>query len=209
MSDSDSVLLFEIGEEWSLVVDFEVENSMLVWETEAGSVDGRVLGRGGRGERKTVEGRKHGEFELDDIASGWSEGHPFVPRILGDLNLIVHIVLHSVDLRVGNVALDTIFIEVVLNLANRENTNLIEGPASNFCGESLIGSLDVLGITSNTAHAHAALDLGIKPSILKQLRRSNDSKASRVSGLHCGDQGQLRSNAKWIFHALDIILGVI
>lgn len=40
MADSNSVLLLEVGVEGSLVVDFEVEDSVLVWELEASCVDG-------------------------------------------------------------------------------------------------------------------------------------------------------------------------
>jgi len=40
MPDANSVLFFDVGEERSLVVDFEVENTMLVWKFEACRVDG-------------------------------------------------------------------------------------------------------------------------------------------------------------------------
>jgi hypothetical protein len=56
VSDCHGVLLFHVGEEWSLVVDLEVEYTMLVREFEARGVDRRA-GRGSQEfERKSVEG---------------------------------------------------------------------------------------------------------------------------------------------------------
>ena len=56
VSDRDSVLLFDIGEEWSLVIDLEVENSVLIREPETSCVDRGAWGRGQEFEGKTVEG---------------------------------------------------------------------------------------------------------------------------------------------------------
>lgn len=36
----DGVLLFDVGEEWTLVVDFEVEDSVLIWEADLSAVGG-------------------------------------------------------------------------------------------------------------------------------------------------------------------------
>lgn len=88
MSHGHGILLLEVGKEWSLVVYFEIEDSVLVWETEASCVDCGVLGCCGWGEGKAVEGREHGEFELDDIACGWGKGDPLVPSIFGYLNVV-------------------------------------------------------------------------------------------------------------------------
>ncbi len=45
MTDGDGVLLLNVGEEGSLVVDLEVEDAVLIWKLEACSVD--VGGFGG------------------------------------------------------------------------------------------------------------------------------------------------------------------
>ncbi len=88
MPDGNCVLFLNVRQEGSLVVYFEVEDSVLVWEAEAGGIDSRVLSCCGWGKRKTVERGKHGEFELYDIACGGSEGYPFVPGVFGELNLV-------------------------------------------------------------------------------------------------------------------------
>lgn len=120
-----------------------------------------------------------------------------------------HIVLDSVNLLIGDVALDTSLIKVMLNLANLQNTNLLERPASDLLRKLLIRSLDLLRVSSNTTKTHAALDLGVKPSVLQHLRRSHNGKAGRVSCLHRGDQGQLRTHRERVLHALNVILGVV
>lgn len=66
----DSIFLLQVREEWSLVVDFEVEDSVLIWKTDFGAVGCGVRGTGGWGEGNTVEGRKHRNLELEEIV-GW------------------------------------------------------------------------------------------------------------------------------------------
>jgi hypothetical protein len=44
VSNGDGVLLLDVGEEGSLVVDLEVEDTVLIWELETCCVDGRSLG---------------------------------------------------------------------------------------------------------------------------------------------------------------------
>ena len=56
VSNSNSVLLLNVGEEWSLVVDLEIEDAVLIWKLEACSVDGRCFGGGSNLQRQTVEG---------------------------------------------------------------------------------------------------------------------------------------------------------
>ena len=46
VSYGDGVLLLDVGEEWSLVVDLKVEDAVLVWELEACGVDSRGFGGG-------------------------------------------------------------------------------------------------------------------------------------------------------------------
>lgn len=83
MADGNGVLLLEVRVEGSLVVDLEVKDSVLVRELEAGGVDGGCGGGLCDREGETVEGGEHGEFELEDVAGGWGEGNPFVPRVFG------------------------------------------------------------------------------------------------------------------------------
>ena len=56
VSDSNSVLLLYVREEGSLVIDLEVEYSMLVGELEARCVDGGARGSGQELEGEAVEG---------------------------------------------------------------------------------------------------------------------------------------------------------
>lgn len=56
VANGNSVLLFHIGEKWSLVVDLEVEDAVLVWELEACSVGCRRFGGASNLQRETVEG---------------------------------------------------------------------------------------------------------------------------------------------------------
>lgn len=89
VSDSDGILLKDVCEERTLVVDEEVENSVLVREGESGAVGGAVGGLGSRLKGQTVEGRKHAEFELDRVAGSRSVGCKVVKFILGQLDRVV------------------------------------------------------------------------------------------------------------------------
>jgi len=51
MSDCNRRLLVHVGQEWSLVVDAEREDSVLVWQSERGAEDGAVRGLRNRVER--------------------------------------------------------------------------------------------------------------------------------------------------------------
>lgn len=84
VSDADSGLLLNVGEEGALVVDLEVEDAVLVGEGEGCVEDGGGLGCGGRIEIEAVEGGEHGEFELEGVLVGKCEGNPLVPDVLGD-----------------------------------------------------------------------------------------------------------------------------
>ena len=55
VTNGDGVLLFDVGEEWSLVVDLEVEDAVLIWKLEACSVDGGGFGGAGDLQGETVE----------------------------------------------------------------------------------------------------------------------------------------------------------
>ena len=88
VSHSNSILLFNVREEWSLVIDHEIEDTVLVGEFEAGGVDGGVLSGGFWDEGEAVEGWEHGEFELDDVASWWGERYPVVPDVFRELDFV-------------------------------------------------------------------------------------------------------------------------
>jgi hypothetical protein len=88
VSYGNGVLLFHVGEEWSLVVDLEIEDTVLIWELEARGVDCRGLGGGSDLQGETVERGQHGEFKLDNITSGRSEWLPVIPGILRELNIV-------------------------------------------------------------------------------------------------------------------------
>lgn len=65
VSYTDCILLFYVGEEGTFVVDFEVEDAMLVRQFKGGGVEGRVgagEGHRGRGEVDSPERGQHGEF---------------------------------------------------------------------------------------------------------------------------------------------------
>lgn len=64
VSQGNSPLLINIGDERTLVVDTEGEDSVLVGGTESGGVNLGLSGGGGRSEGETVVGVEHGEFEL-------------------------------------------------------------------------------------------------------------------------------------------------
>ena len=86
MADSHLVLLLNVGEEGTLVVDTEGEDTVLVGDGELSAVDGAVFRLGGRLEVKTMEGGQHGELELKGIILGNLERQILVVAVLGNLN---------------------------------------------------------------------------------------------------------------------------
>lgn len=88
VSHADGVLLLDVSQERPLVVDLEVEDAVLVREREAGAVDGgRVADTKGL-EIQSVEGRQHGELELERVGGGEGVRLPLVPGILRHGNAI-------------------------------------------------------------------------------------------------------------------------
>lgn len=76
VADRDCVLLLDVGQEGTFVVDLEVEDAVLVGDLEGDGVC-RFFGGGVggvKGERETVEGGEHGEFELELVVGGDFEG---------------------------------------------------------------------------------------------------------------------------------------
>lgn len=88
VSYANSSLLLDISEERSLVVDEEVEDSVLIGQDEAGAKGSGILGCACRSEIEAVEGRKHREFELQGVTFGNDKGNPLVPDVLGQGNVI-------------------------------------------------------------------------------------------------------------------------
>ena len=81
------VLLLNGGEEWTLVVDTEREDSVLVRSDELSAEHSASVGTAGRLESQAVEGREHSELQLELILAGDLERNPLVVNILGDLNV--------------------------------------------------------------------------------------------------------------------------
>lgn len=80
------VLLLDVGEQGPLVVDLEVEDAVLVGQLEGGRVGGLGRGRVGRvrGKGQAVEGREHGELELEGVGGGEGERRPGGPGVFGE-----------------------------------------------------------------------------------------------------------------------------
>jgi len=74
MADGNLNLLLDVGKEWAFVVYFEGEDAVLVGELEGGTVNGAVGSCREGLERKSVEGREHGEFELYVVSGRRLEG---------------------------------------------------------------------------------------------------------------------------------------
>lgn len=83
VADADGALLLDVGEERALVVDHKVEDAVLVRRHELRAVGGGVVRLVDGGEVQAVEGRQHGELELQLILFGEGERHPLVPVVLG------------------------------------------------------------------------------------------------------------------------------
>ena len=79
MTYGDGILLLDIGKEWSLIVDFEVKDPVLIRKTNFSAVGSRVGFAGGWDESDAVEGRKHRNFELQEIVGWDSEWKPGIP----------------------------------------------------------------------------------------------------------------------------------
>lgn len=94
VADGDLVLLLDGGEERTLVVDAEREDTVLIGGHELSTEDGASISAADRLEGQTVEGREHSELELELVIAGNLEWHPLVVDILRDLD--------AVDLQIGN-----------------------------------------------------------------------------------------------------------
>jgi hypothetical protein len=88
VADSDLVLLLDVGEERTLVVDAEREDTVLIGGHKLGAEHGARFGSAGRLEGQAVERREHGELELELVFAGNLEGNPLVEDVLGDFNIV-------------------------------------------------------------------------------------------------------------------------
>lgn len=82
VADGDGALLVDVAKERTLVVDNEIEDTVLIGHSEAGAEDGAVGGRRDGLQGQTVEGRQHAEFKLKRISSSRKEGNPTVTIVL-------------------------------------------------------------------------------------------------------------------------------
>lgn len=48
VAHGDSVFFFDVGQEWALVVDLEIEDSVLVGKLERGGINRSIVGGPGR-----------------------------------------------------------------------------------------------------------------------------------------------------------------
>ena len=83
---SDGALLVNVAEERTLVVDDEVEDTMLIGHGEAGLEDSAIGSWLDCVQSHTVEGRQHAELELERIYGSRKEGNPTVTVVLGHFN---------------------------------------------------------------------------------------------------------------------------
>jgi hypothetical protein len=86
MSDCDLPLFLNVREEGTVVLDMEIEDTMLIGGLEGGAEDGRVCGLREGSEVDAVEGRQHAEFELNGVAGGGDEGGQVGVGVFGDLD---------------------------------------------------------------------------------------------------------------------------
>lgn len=87
VADGDFMLFFNVGEEGALVVNTVGKDSVLIGDGKACAVYSAIFGSAGWLQIEAVEGRKHGEFELQGVFGGDLERNIFVVNVFGDLNL--------------------------------------------------------------------------------------------------------------------------
>lgn len=174
----DLMLLLDGGEEWTLVVDAEGEDTVLIRGHELSGEHSAGIGAVGGLEGQAVEGREHGELELERVASGNFEGNPLVIDVLGNLNGVdlqsnkgswlawkrravyrcftYSLVLDPVDRGVQLCALSG---KAMLDLVNLQDTSLLESPSSQLLSE--------LAVHSGSLLAAGCLDGGREPLVLQ------------------------------------------
>ena len=81
------VLLLNVCEERPLVVDAEREDTMLVGSSKLGAVHGARLSAVHRLQSEAVEGRKHGEFQLQLVPVRDLERYPLIVAVFRNLDV--------------------------------------------------------------------------------------------------------------------------
>lgn len=87
VADGHLVLFLDVGEEGTLVVDAEGEDAVLIRHCEVGAEDGAVFSAARRCKVQPVEGREHGELQLQFIAGRHLERNEAVMTVLGNLDV--------------------------------------------------------------------------------------------------------------------------
>ena len=87
VSYSHLSLLLNVRQEGTLVVDFEGEDPVLVWQFEGCAEDGTVGCCADGVEWKAVEGREHAEFKLEAVCGGDDEGRVVAIGVFGEFNV--------------------------------------------------------------------------------------------------------------------------
>lgn len=86
VADSDGALLVDVAKERTLVVNNEVEDTMLIGYGEASLEDGAVGSRLDWVQGHTVERRQHAELELKRVSGSGEEGDPAITVVLGQFD---------------------------------------------------------------------------------------------------------------------------
>lgn len=228
MANCDFALDVDVGQEGPLVIDAEGKYAVLVGGAEGGAEKGAVGCGSDGGKVETVEGREHGEFELEGVFGGNSQGGIMILRVLGKFNgeslsrivsdrrvvgwLIetYNIVLDAVDRRIQVSQLRHIVVtlgvrvdrtQMMLDTADLQNSSLHERPAGDLFGKFPIRGLALLSIKT--------LDLRIEPLVLQCLNGTKHRKASRVASLHGGDKRYLFSDCERIIYSLRVFFRII
>ena len=115
-----------------------------------------------------------------------------------------HVVLDPVHLGVRHIRPGNGLVQPVLDPVDPEDTNLLEGPASDPLGELAVVRLHLLLLADLG-------DLGVEPLVAQHLGRADDRQPSRVPGLRARDEGQLRAGAEQLVRGqgLGLLLGVV
>lgn len=95
-----------------------------------------------------------------------------------------HVVVDTVDLRVGDVGQGALLGEVVLDVVDAQVAELVERPAREAAGELLVPRPDSLLVGGPP-------DPGAEPRVLEHLGGAGDGEAGRVAGLEGGHEGEL------------------
>lgn len=113
-----------------------------------------------------------------------------------------HIVVDTVNGRVGNVSQRSLLSQVVLDMVDAQVSDLVECPATDAPGKLLVPS-------SNCLLATWKLDLCVKPFVLEHLGRAHNGEAGGVAGLEGGNERKLLAGRKNLVYNLGLVLLVV